>query len=243
MGKGIFVTGTDTGVGKTVIAAALILAAQQEGLRVAVLKPVETGCRRENGELLPADGLFLQRIAGHTTVLDDVVPLRYETPVAPLVAAWIEEKVPDVKSLLVVFERLRNEFDFVVVEGAGGLLVPISEALSGAAGEFYFMRDLARDFGLPLVIVGRAGLGTINHTLLSVHEAESAGIRVAGVVLNQSEPISDTASETNATVLRKILAGPVFGVFRYLTEKTASSMDAASKEIDLGRLVRIAQSL
>lgn len=243
MGKGIFVTGTDTGVGKTVIAAALVLAARQEGLRVAVLKPVETGCRRENGELLPADGLFLQQIAGHTTSLDDVVPLRYETPVAPLVAAGIEGKTPDVKSLLAVFERLRNEFDFVVVEGAGGLLVPISESLSGAHGEFYFMRDLARDCGLPLVIVGRAGLGTINHTLLSVHEAELAGIRVAGVVLNQTEPVADTASATNAAVLRKILHVPVFGVFRHLTEKTASNIDAASKESDLGRLVRSAQSL
>ncbi len=235
-------TGTDTGVGKTIIAASLVREALQEGLRVAVMKPVETGCARETGLLQPADGLFLWGIAGEPTSLDEVVPIRYETPVAPLVAARIEGRLPDVKEVLAVFARLKNEFDFVVVEGAGGLLVPIGEHWSGRPG-VYYMRDLAADFGLPLVIVGRAGLGTINHTLLSVHEAESAGIKVAGVVLNQTEPRSDTASATNIGVLRELLAVPVFGIYRHLTERVAPEIDAASREIGLGRLVQLAQSL
>ncbi len=242
MGKGIFVTGTDTGVGKTIIAASLVRMALQEGLRVAVMKPVETGCAREAGQLQPADGLFLWDIAGQPTSLDEAVPIRYETPVAPLVAARIEGRLPEVKAVLDIFARMKNEFDFVIVEGAGGLLVPIGVHWSGRSG-FYYMRDLAADFGLPLVIVGRAGLGTINHTLLSVHEAESARIQIAGIVLNQTEPRADTASETNAGVLRELLAVPVFGVYRHLTEKAAPEIDAASREIGLDRLVQIAHSL
>lgn len=241
VGKGVFVTGTDTGVGKTIIAASLVRAALLDGLRVAVFKPFETGCSRINGILQPVDGQFLHLIAGETTSLDEVVPVRYETPVAPLVAARLERKNPDVKNVLAIFERLRTMFDFVVVEGAGGLLVPICEHPSGKG--IYFMRDLAAAMGLPLVIVGRAGLGTINHTLLSVHEAVAAGLRVAGVVLNQTEPGSDTASATNAAVLREILAVPVFGVYRHLTEKAAPEIDAALLEIELNRLVTIAQSL
>jgi dethiobiotin synthetase len=164
---GLFITGTDTGVGKTFVAKGLLDAGRRVGLRVAALKPAETGC---DGP--PADG----------TLLGAEVPFTFRTPVAPAVAARLEPDRPgfDLELVRLRYLALAAESDLVLVEGAGGLLVPYSDTVLGA--------DLIAAFGLPVLIVARASLGTINHTLLTIAACRQRGITVCGVVLNETSP-------------------------------------------------------
>jgi dethiobiotin synthetase len=177
---GVFVTGTDTEVGKTVVAAVIAQTLAAAGRRVAVFKPAVTGLG-EGGE---ADHELLRRAAGSTQIDGEIAPYRYAPPASPHLAAALagEEIAP---------ERLREAArdaaagaDALVCEGVGGLLVPLSPG--------YLLRDLAVDLGYPLVIAASPGLGTINHTLLTIEAARGAGLEVATVVLT---PWPDRPSE------------------------------------------------
>ncbi len=229
--RGVFVTGTDTGVGKTVVAAAVARAVMAKGLRVGVMKPVETGCRMAEEGLRPADGAFLKEMSGVDSPLEDVTPYRFETPVAPLVASEIEGVRIRTGVIQEAFERIASDSDFIVVEGVGGLMVPVGEDL--------LVADLIRQLGLPAVVVARNTLGVINHTLLTVAVAEAGGIEVAGVVINQTRPHKGgVAEETNPSVLRRLLAVPVLGLFPYLEEMSREGLDRAREALDVGPLLR-----
>jgi len=233
MKNGFFVTGTDTGVGKTTIAAAIIRTALQKGLRSVGMKPVETGCRREGDTLIPEDGTVLWHAADRVVALDDVVPVRFAKPVAPLVAERLEGHTVDLARIHKMLDRLNEEFDTVVVEGAGGLFVPITDS---SPRRPYFMLDLARDIGFPLIIVARAGLGTLNHTLLSVKAAVNSGVDVAAVIVNQGEGHTDVSGETNLAMLRELLHVPVLGVFPRLRNFSSDEVESASALINICRL-------
>ncbi|HXS48027.1 MAG TPA: dethiobiotin synthase [Solirubrobacterales bacterium] len=169
--SGVFVTGTGTEVGKTVVAAALAHALVSSGKRVAVFKPAVTGLE-QSGE---ADHELLRRAAGSAQSDEEVAPYRYGPPMSPHLAADLagEEVNPD--RLLDAARDAAAMADALVCEGVGGLLVPLSRR--------YLVRDLAVDLGLPLVIAAPPGLGTINHTLLTIEAARAAGLEVAAVVL------------------------------------------------------------
>lgn len=187
----IGVTGTDTGVGKTVVAAAICAALRARGLRVAPMKPVETGVVPED----PGDAGILLAAAGSALPLSAVSPARYREPAAPIVAAG---PVPlDTALLDDAFARLKAGHDAVVVEGAGGLLVPLT-------GTERYDTLFAR-WGLELVVVTSNRLGAINHTLLTV-EAAARTMQVRGVVLNAAAEDEGIAAATNAEVLTALLA-------------------------------------
>ncbi|MBI5188968.1 MAG: dethiobiotin synthase, partial [Nitrospirae bacterium] len=202
MAKGFFITGTDTGVGKTVITAALIRAIGLLGLRACGMKPIETGCIRakskvKNRVLIPSDGMFLRELTDMDDPIDLVTPVRFENPLAPMVASNIEGIPVDIDKIKRAFEELSKGYDIIVVEGIGGLLVPIKRD--------YFVLDLVRDFGLPIIVVSRPGLGTINHTMLTVNYAIKEGLEVAGIIINYSRPPEGTlAEDTNPEIIRQI---------------------------------------
>lgn len=201
--QGWFVTGTDTGVGKTVIAGALTLLLREQGRRVAVFKPVATGCRRDvRLGLVSEDAEFLAHCAETDVPLDTVNPVRYAGDLAPMIAAEHTRQPIDWQAIDRSWQQLQTSADWVVVEGAGGLLVPIDVENS--------MADLARRFGLPLVIVARPGLGTINHTLLTIEAARSRGLPVAAVVVNGYRPDSATlAEEMNPEAIARLARIPI----------------------------------
>jgi dethiobiotin synthetase len=230
MPKGFFVTGTDTGVGKTVVSGALLRAARMEGLTACGMKPLETGCRKEGGVLIPADGLFLKNVSESTEPMEHVAPCCFEFPLAPMVAAEMEGVDISLKRLRSEFEYLSGRYDAVIVEGIGGLLVPIKKD--------YFVSDLARDFGLPLIVVVAPFLGAINHTLLTLEHAGRAGLKVAGVVINSPRPSEGSlAEETNPDVIGKLAPAPVIGVLPFLGAVGAEALDrAVSRHLDLGLL-------
>ena len=191
--RGLFVTGTDTGVGKTVVAAAILAALRQRGERVSAFKPVLTGTDEPPDAAWPPDDALLARAAGMRS--QDVAPARFGPPVSPHLAAALAGAPLDPAARRGAFAGRAAEADVVIAEGVGGLLVPLAPD--------YLVRDLARDLGLPLVIAARPGLGTINHTLLTLKAARGAGLTVAGVVLTPwpDEP-SAMEDDNRATIAR-----------------------------------------
>jgi dethiobiotin synthetase len=226
--KGFFVAGTDTGVGKTQIARALCAALFARGLRPLALKPVETGCSREN----PEDALALREACGSAQPLDEVCPYRFRMPAAPLVAAEAEGAEID---LLVIERRVARARAPIVVEAAGGLLVPLSRApLSldqtdpadrAPARAIVTNLDLAERLGLPVVLVGRAGLGTLNHCALSAGVLQRRGVRVAAIVLNRVAPDDDPSVASNARWVSELTGATVLGPGPYV----ASSAERPEK--------------
>jgi dethiobiotin synthetase len=225
--KGFFVTGTDTGVGKTVIAVALIKALHILGLKACGMKPIETGCIKEGDVLIPSDGMFIKTIARMEENITYVSPYCFESPLSPLAASEIERVPIDFEKILLAYKDLSRLYDAVVVEGIGGLLVPIKRD--------YFVLDLARDFGLPLIVVSGLGLGTLNHTMLTVNYALKTGLDVAGIILNSNHPPKETlAEDTNPDILKQISPVPLIGIISYLRDLEISTIErAVVKNLDL----------
>lgn len=232
MPKGFFITGTDTGVGKTIIAGVIIRVLRLMGRKAAGMKPIESGCSRQGGCLLPFDAMSLKQAAHMEEPLTDIAPCCFETPLAPLPASEIEMYDVGIPSIMAAFSKLSQKYETVVVEGIGGLLVPITKD--------YSVADLAVGLGLPLVVVAKPGLGTINHTMLTVQYALGRGLTVAGVIINYTSPPENSlAEQTNPKVLSQICPAPVIGIFPYMKEITEEAIDrAALKNLDLETLSR-----
>jgi dethiobiotin synthetase len=189
---GSFVTGTGTGVGKTVVAAAIAHTLASEGLKVNVFKPAVTGLE-EPGE---ADHELLRRASGSSQSDEQIAPYRYQPPVSPHLGAALAGEEIDPERLRAAAATAARSAEALICEGVGGLLVPLAPD--------YLVRDLAADLGQPLVVVASPGLGTINHTLLTVEAARAKGLEVAAVVLTPwpAEPgeIESSNRETIATL-------------------------------------------
>lgn len=204
------VTGTDTGVGKTTVACAMAAALRARGMRVGVAKPFETGCAPgPDGTLLPADAQRLRFFAECAEPLDVICPYRCVEPLAPAVALEREGRRVDFAALRALVAGIAARHDVTLVEGAGGLLVPIEGATTFC--------DLALEWGLPLVVVVGNRLGALNHAQLTVRHAESRGAAVAGYVVNALGPETNLAAATNLAMLERLL-GPPLGVLPWLGE-------------------------
>jgi len=225
--KGFFITGTDTGVGKTIIAGALIKVLCHLGMKTGAMKPVETGCVREGEVLLPSDGMFLKQMAQMQEAVTQVSPCCFESPLAPLAASELEKKTVSIAAIKKAFYNLYTNYDAVIVEGIGGLMVPLNAD--------YFVVDLAKEIGLPLVVVAKPGLGSINHVMLTVNYALKEGLQVAGIILNYSLPPENSlAEETNPQLLKQICPVPLIGIFPYLKNRDENVIEqTAEKNLDL----------
>lgn len=221
---GVFVTGTDTGVGKTVVACELVRALRAEGRDVGVMKPIETGVGPEG----PLDAIALREAAGAPESLDETCPQRFALPAAPNVAARAEGRAVDLDLLREGFARIAARHEFAVVEGAGGLLVPIARDVA--------MIDLALQLRLPLLVVARARLGTINHTLLTLEVAGTRGARVAGVVISHADGALSEADAANLDALRDSLGDRLVGEIPPLAGGPALDASNLPGEIDLPAL-------
>ncbi len=198
------VTGTDTGVGKTLVACALAAALRARGVRVAAMKPVETGVAERHAG---TDAERLRRAAGGRDAAEDVCPVTYAEPLAPLVAAERAGRPVDLEAIEGARARLEGGAGAFVVEGAGGLLVPFARDAGAVAG-VVDLATLAERWRLRLVVVAADRLGVLNHALLTVREAERRGLTVGAVVLNAVRPApADVAEVTNLAVLRVLLPG------------------------------------
>ena len=215
---GLFIVGTDTGVGKTIIACAIARLLVNHGVNVGVMKPMETGCRMRKGQLFPADGAALKAAARSEAPLSAITCDRYRLPLAPYVAAQMEQRpVVNLGRVVQRFQAQRRQHAFMIVEGIGGLLVPLSARRD--------LIDLILALDLPVLLVAHSGLGTLNHTLLTLRHGSDRGVRFAGVVLNQTTSRQTLADKTNPAVLAARCALPVFS-FPYFKRESASGEDA-----------------
>ncbi|GBE00215.1 ATP-dependent dethiobiotin synthetase BioD 1 [bacterium BMS3Abin07] len=230
MNKGFFITATDTSVGKTIISAAMVRALNYLGYRTAAMKPIETGCNKIDDMLMPQDGLFLKNVSGMDENISDITPCTYENPLSPLAAGEIEGRTVDLAAILDAYNELTKRYDAIVVEGIGGISVPVTKD--------YFVSDLALQMGLPLIIVARPTLGTINHTLLTVHYAVAKGMEIAGIILNySSEPEGGVDEDTDRKTLESVTDIPIIGVFPHLADFEEETIDRATmKSLNTGIL-------
>jgi dethiobiotin synthetase len=194
--RGIFATGTDTGVGKSVVAASVCAALGARGECVAAFKPVVTGLDEEPGEF-GRDHELLASVANAGQSPEDVAPYRFGQPLSPHLAAELAGARIEPAHLL----EAARAHELLVAEGVGGLLVPITPG--------YLVRDLAIDLELPVVVAARTGLGTINHTLMTVEAARTAGLRVAGVVMTPWPEQPARIESSNRETIERLAAVPV----------------------------------
>jgi len=209
--NGIFVTGTDTGVGKTIVSTALAILLRQKGVRVGVMKPVTSGCPLVDGALVSEDAQLLAAGAG-VDLSNEVAPYLLHEPVAPSVAAEKDGVRIEFSRILAAYHRLAESHDFIIVEGAGGLMVPLSGGL--------LVADLVKLLDLPLLVIARPSLGTVNHTILTCFTARQLGLDVRGVVVN-GFPESPGLAESSAPHLIDSLSGvPLLGRLPHITAGT-----------------------
>ena len=228
MGSGIFITGTDTGVGKTLVAASLAACLRDRGYRVGVMKPAETGCLERNGMMVPEDAVRLREASGCDEPLEKICPYRFAEALAPSIAAERAGQKIDVDLLLATYGEISAEYDITIVEGAGGLMVPLLPS--------YTYADFARVLKLPLVVVAANKLGVLNHLLLTLEHASCKGLSMLGYVLNRMSSETSPATETNREVLSGLSGVPCLGDLPYIemaeTRKTFP-LDLFEQEFDI----------
>lgn len=207
--RGVFITATDTGVGKTLVASALVRCLIQQGIDVGVMKPIETGVSRSRK--LQSDGARLRKSAGTRDPMTDVCPYVFRLPVAPLSAARAEGKTVQMATILRTFRTLRQKHTFMVVEGVGGIYVPITQSLN--------LSNLIYQMRLPAIVVGRSGVGGINHALLTLHALRDQNIPVVALVLNQQRPvrtkIARAQEQSTINLLRRLAGVSIVGPLPY----------------------------
>jgi dethiobiotin synthetase len=239
MGKGVFITGTDTGVGKTFVTAGLVSLLIKEGLDVGVMKPIETGCPKRNSRLVPRDATLLKVVSGSEDALSLINPYRFSKPLAPLIAAEIDRKKIKIRKISSAYKKLREKHDIIFVEGAGGLLVPLTGKLTNL--------DLILGLNLPIIVVVGSKLGAVNHTLLTLNWARENGVKILGLLINHPNPNPSSrkslVEKTNPGLIKSFAEVPVLGnvpyiplISRpYLFSKSAL-MNILKRAIDLEKL-------
>lgn len=210
MSNGIFITGTDTGVGKTITAAALARLLKGRGINVGVMKPVTSGCSERNGVLISDDAELLAWSAGLPGVTPDIAPYLLRKPLAPSEAASQDGIRINFSAIKDSYAALQKHHDFVIVEGAGGLMVPLAGGL--------LVADLILALKLPALVVTRPNLGTINHTLLTTFAAKQMGIDVNGIIINNYPTEPDEVESYAPHLLGSLAGAPILGVFPKIDE-------------------------
>ena len=224
MKRGIFITGTDTDVGKTWIASGIAAALHKRGIDVGVYKPFMSGYKREDPQ---SDAAILKAMSGDGNALDQINPYAFEEPLAPYVAAsrqGLDIRQADVTTH---FKTIQPTHDFFIVEGAGGLMAPL--------GQDFHVGDLAADFGLPVVMIAKCGLGTVNHTLLTIEKLRQLGLEITGIIMNGfHDDVTDVPEQTNRALLEAFTDVPIIGEvpFRYRLRKS-EHIQLIEESIDL----------
>jgi dethiobiotin synthetase len=240
--ESLFISGTDTGVGKTLVTALIALHLQAQGVDVGVMKPFASGCIREQGQLVSEDAQWLRSVTGVIDELELINPLRYEEPLAPLVAARRlgRDTSGDLATCEAAFKELKHRHDCVIVEGVGGLLVPLAQVslAQEKSGRFLDCTDLAGTLGLPVVLVTRRTLGTINHTLLTCRATLLPPSHFSGLVFCDAAPVTydDIAAQTSPDLIVELTGLRCWGQVPFLTDLSRSALQCAAQALKVPKV-------
>lgn len=234
MGKAIFITGTDTGVGKTLVAGSLAAALSLRGLKIGVMKPAESGCPLKEGRLLPQDAIFLRTMAGATDDLSLICPYPLFLPLAPASAAKAEGVTIDPQKIEDGIKKLKKKYELVIIEGVGGLMVPLSDG--------YLSHELIKKLKLPVLLVIGSRLGAISSALTTQEAIKHLKIRLLGAVINDLST-NEKVLASNRESLRQYFSAPLFGEIPFNLDipqlkDPAASAELAEKHLDLNLLLR-----
>lgn len=203
MSKGIFITGTGTDVGKTYVSALIVKKLRKNNINAGYYKPALSGAYVKNGEIIPGDAQYVCEIANLTDSHKNIVPYVFKTSVSPHLAAQIENKHIDKDIILNTYNKISEKYDFMVVEGCGGIICPLR-----IDDEKIMLTDIIKMLNLDIIIVASSGLGTINSTVLTVKYAKQLGIKVRGIILNNYNQ-NDYLHEDNRQQIEKLSGVPV----------------------------------
>lgn len=204
MHNGIFVTGTGTDIGKTFVTALLVKKLHDAGCNTAYFKAAVSGNERdENGRLIPGDAAYVKKISGISQPLDTMCPYIYETAVCPHLASKIEGDLVELENVKDRYEKLCDEYEYVICEGSGGIVCPIRYD-----DRKIMLEDIIKNLGLPAIIVADAGLGTINSVVLTCEYMKAHGMEIRGLILNNFHK-GDIMEEDNKVMCEKLTGLPV----------------------------------
>lgn len=224
--KIFFITGIDTNIGKTFVSLLLMLAFKQKGLNVGYMKPVETGVKiNKDGSKNYLDGRYLKEEGGLTTNLEIITPYTFESPLSPYAASKFEDKAICIKEILLKFYELNSIYDYMIVEGAGGMLVPLKRK--------HFIIDIAKYIDAGVILVTKAGLGMINHTLLNMEYAKSHEIKISGIIINNALNENDESVLSNKKILLEYIDIPILGDIPYIQNRNDLKDESLLKKIAL----------
>lgn len=225
--NGFFITGTDTDVGKTIVASGLSAILYEKGLDVGVFKPCLSGIDRDDEQ---SDTKILQTMSKTKLTLEEITPFSFREPLAPYVAAKREGKEIVLQDVLNHWEKICHKHSFYIVEGAGGITVPL--------GKDFSVSDLCKALSLPLLIVARPNLGTVNHLILTVDFAIQQGLTIAGIILNGMNENPSIAEQTNPELISELIEVPIIGKIPKLKNLTNDTITQAIKDhIDFNTLL------
>ncbi len=224
--KTFFITGIDTNIGKTFVSLLLLLAFRQKGLNAGYMKPVETGVTiNEDGSKNYLDGRYLKDEGALSANLEIITPYTFESPLSPYAASKFEDKTVCIKEILLKFYELNRVYDYMIVEGAGGMLVPLKKK--------HFMIDIASYMDAGVILVTKAGLGMINHTLLNIEYAKSRGIKISGIIINNALNENDESVLSNKKILLEHADIPILGDIPYIQNRNDLKNKAMLKKFAL----------
>lgn len=209
MNRGVFIVGTDTDVGKTVITAGLAYVLKKNGLNVCTFKAVQSGGISRGEKIVSGDTMLVKKVCNIDEDLDLMNPYCLKTPVSPHLAAQLEGIEIDSEKIIDTYQKLSQKYDFIIAEGSGGLVVPIND-------EGYFVYDLIKDLDLPIIIVARANVGTINHTVLTVKYAESLGLDIQGIIINRYN--DEFYERDNIKMIKKLTGQDIIAVINEIRD-------------------------
>lgn len=232
LSKGVFIIGTDTDVGKTVITAGLVHVLRKNGINACSFKAVLSGGIKEKGRLIPGDTKLVKEVCNIHEEYGLMTPYCLETPVSPHLAARIEGIKIDKEKILDTYRKLSQKYQFIVAEGAGGIIVPIID-------KSYFIYDLIKDLKMPVIIVARASVGTINHTALTVKFAQSIGLDIKGIIINGYT--DEIHVEDNIETIKEITNQDIIAVIDDLKDFEAEDFKSLKaefeKKIDIKKII------
>lgn len=220
MTKGIFITGTGTDVGKTVVSAGIVYALKSKGFNVVYFKGALSGAIEKDGELIPGDTCFVKEFADLKEELNNMTPYIYKTPVSPHLAGRIEGNPIKREVVLKAFNKLRSRYEYIVAEGAGGLIVPLNY-------QNYYVYNMIKDLNMSAIIVADSGLGTIHNTTATVMCARDLGIEVSGIIMNNFDE-NNICHKDNKKIIEDICEIPIIATIPKIENMISEKIDFGS---------------
>lgn len=219
MTKGIYVVGTDTEIGKTLVTGAVVYNLCKNGYKTVYFKAALSGAEVVNGKVIPGDTEFVCSIANIHEKYEDLTPYIYKTAVSPYLASKLENNPIDVRVINDKFNDLKKKYDYIICEGSGGVTCPIADVNN----EIYTLDNLIKDMNMDVILVARAGLGTINHTLLTVDYLKNRGIAIRGIIINGYE--DNMLCNDNIKMIKDMTGIPILGIMPLINKESNKFME------------------